>query len=431
MSSASTSFRRQAASLQWKDTRPVVFFSSKASETEVPFEADPSNFPEPQFWVPHDQRSPVRDIFRVDNTMWWGQRRLLRNNRTDPSRDLNFTPLDWVNHKSPFRRLRHMLNLFHSSTFQRLAFPELTSVAFISAGLAYYNEFILPAEEMISISSAPFGAATTALGILAGFRLNASYGRFEECRIFWGDTNNTIRDLARQTMMWMKDPLQQKRMLKLCKAYPVVLNFHLSAKGGHHNIDRKNIENSHSFHDRVHSEFLAELGAIYDDGNDMTDFQRLAKVKYNHGNTIIEVLTLMGETIAGSVGTVNAVYVREMDEQCQRLCASMGAAERVLRTSLPNSFTRHTSRLMWMWSNALPFALYSTCGPIGVLPASCFASWAIQSIEDIGIQIEEPFFVLPMRQYSDGMYGVINQIERNYTKYIPPGVDPKEMEKLI
>ena len=84
-----------------------------------------------------------------------------------------------------------------------------------------------------------------------------------------------------------------------------------------------------------------------------------------------------------------------------------------------------------MWSNALPFALYPTCGPIGVLPASCFASWAIQSIEDIGIQIEEPFFVLPMRQYSDGMYGVINQIERNYTKYIPPGVDPKEMEKLI
>ena len=57
---------------------------------------------------------------------------------------------------------------------------------------------VLPAGEMLSLASAPFGAATTALGILAGFRLNASYGRFEECRIFWGDTNNTIRDLARK-----------------------------------------------------------------------------------------------------------------------------------------------------------------------------------------------------------------------------------------
>ena len=272
------------------------------------------------------------------------------------------------------------------------------------------------------------GGATTALGILAGFRLNASYGRYEECRIFWGDTNNTIRDLARQTMMWMRDADQQARMLKLCKAYPVVLNFHLNSKGGHHNIlrDHKVPKNSDqagaSFEDRVHAEFLAELRDIYTDGRDEEDYQRMAIVKYRGGNTPIEVLTLMGETIAGSVGTVDAIYVRELDEQCQRLCASFGASERVLRTSLPTSFTRHTSRLMFFWSNALPFALYPAMGPFGTLPAAVFTSWAIQSIEDIGVQLEEPFFVLPLRQYSDGMFDVIGQIERNYTPYLPPSV---------
>ena len=236
-------------------------------------------------------------------------------------------------------------------------------------------------------------------------------------------------------MMWMKDSDQQARMLKLCKAYPVVLNFHLNSKGGHHNILRDEVvkkgseESKAPFADRVHAEFLAELRDIYTDGKDEDDFNRMAVVKYNGGNTIIEVLTLMGETIAGSVGTVDAIYVRELDEQCQRLCASMGASERVLRTSLPTSFTRHTSRLMFVWSNLLPFALYPAMGPYGTPFAAAFTSWAIQSIEDIGVQIEEPFFVLPLRQYSDGMFDVIGQIERNYKKYVPPSVAAGETSK--
>lgn len=235
--------------------------------------------------------------------------------------------------------------------------------------------------------------------------------------------------------MWMKDPDQQARMLKLCKAYPVVLNFHLNSKGGHHNILRdhkvnKGSERSKaSFEDRVHAEFLAELRDIYTDGKDEEDFHRMAVIKYKGGNTIIEVLTLMGETIAGSVGTVDPIYVRELDEQCQRLCASMGASERVLRTSLPTSFTRHTSRLMFVWSNALPFALYPAMGPFGTLPAAVFTSWAIQSIEDIGVQLEEPFFVLPLRQYSDGMFDVIGQIERNYEPYTLPSIAAGEASK--
>ena len=130
----------------------------------------------------------------------------------------------------------------------------------------------------------------------------------------------------------------------------------------------------------------------------------------------------MGETVAGSVGTVDAIFVRELDEQLQRLCGVFGASERVLRTSLPTSFTRHTSRLLFFWGNALPFAFYATLGPYGTLPASVFTLWAIQSIEDIGVQLEEPFFVLPLRQYSDGIFDAVNQIERNYEPYVPPSI---------
>jgi predicted membrane chloride channel (bestrophin family) len=130
---------------------------------------------------------------------------------------------------------------------------------------------------------------------------------------------------------------------------------------------------------------------------------------------------MMRETIAGSIKTVDSIYVRELDEQCQRLCAAYGASERVLRTPLPTGFTRHSSRLMFMWSHFMPFALYPVMGPWGTIPASLLTTYAILGIEDIGVQLEEPFDILPLRQYSDGMFDAINAIQKNYIPYVIGG----------
>lgn len=114
--------------------------------------------------------------------------RLARNDRSQPTRELNFTPQTWGIHKSPFRKWRHMINIFKSSPFQRLAYPDLAGVAGVSVALTFYNELIAAgAEGMLSMDAVGFGGATTAIGLLAGFKLNASYGRYEECRIFWGE----------------------------------------------------------------------------------------------------------------------------------------------------------------------------------------------------------------------------------------------------
>ena len=59
----------------------------------IPDEANPEKFPPPKFWIPRDQRQG-RSVFVADNTMWFGQSRLKRNDRRCPSRDLNFTALD-------------------------------------------------------------------------------------------------------------------------------------------------------------------------------------------------------------------------------------------------------------------------------------------------------------------------------------------------
>lgn len=382
-----------------------------------PYQTLPVNLA-PEFFVPRAERDK-KSLYNVD--YMFGEERLMRNDRSCPTRELNFTPEHWKKHKSPYRQLRYLLNIFRSSPVQRLMFPDIFIIAAISAGLTYYNEF-LTIGEMMSVDHSGFAGATTAIGILAGYRLNASYGRYEECRIFWGETINTTRDLAGNTMMWMKDKAQQSRMLKLIKSHPICYNFHVNRKGGHHNM-LNNAPGKPSFNDRIQAEFQAELRDIYNDGKNEDDYLRLCNVKYKGGNIGLEVLTMMRETIAGSVGTVDSIYVREMDEQCQRLCGAFGASERVLRTPLPTSFTRLTSRLMTIWSWIMPFAIYPAMGVL-TLPASVLTAYAILGIGDIGVQLEEPFDVLPLRQYSEGICDSINQIEKNYVPY-QTGAAPK------
>eukprot|EP00550_Attheya_septentrionalis_P007784 CAMPEP_0198284758 /NCGR_PEP_ID=MMETSP1449-20131203/4199_1 /TAXON_ID=420275 /ORGANISM="Attheya septentrionalis, Strain CCMP2084" /LENGTH=464 /DNA_ID=CAMNT_0043981971 /DNA_START=45 /DNA_END=1439 /DNA_ORIENTATION=+ len=443
-------FAREMRMVHFRSSRRCISATTVNSSAEV----------KPNFYVPKAERKTGnRNVFTVDAKM--GEARLLRNDRRCPTRELNFTPESWGKHKDPYRRLRHIANTFRSSPLQRLAFPDLFGVTMVSFCLTYYNEFIAYADAMATVSSAGFAGGTTVIGLLAGFRLNASYGRYEECRIFWGDINNSTRDLAGQTMMWMKDANQRSRMLKLLKAFPVSLMFHLHAKGCHHNILRRfhaptdedrdyadlqakehagEIDTPHhnvtrsdaefTFEDRVHAEFLAELRDIYSDGKDEEDFQRFNKVKYGGGNTPLEVLTCMRETIAGSIDTVDPVYVRELDEQCQRLCAAFGASERVLRTPLPTGFTRHSSRLMFIWSHTLPFALYPAMGPLLTLPTAVLTAYAVLGVEDIGVQLEEPFDILPLRQYSDGMYDAVSAVERNYTPYVIKKETPYDEKTL-
>ena len=95
---------------------------------------------------------------------------------------------------------------------QRLLFSDLFLNASIALALIYYNEMYAVSHGMVQMSLSGFTGVTTAVGLLAGFRLNASYGRYEGCRHFWEVTINAARDLAMNTMMWMKDKDQQARM---------------------------------------------------------------------------------------------------------------------------------------------------------------------------------------------------------------------------
>lgn len=300
--------------------------------------------------------------------------RLKRRRRIDPTRELNYTSEHWERHKSVYRRLRHVITTFGSSPFQRLLFPDFFVTSLIAGGLTYYNECV--AAQMLAMDGRGFAAATTAIALMTGFRLNASYGRYNEGRKLVGSVHSTSRDLAANTMMWIKLPCDKERMLRLIKAYSVALTFHLNKKGAHHGV-RRCLPN---FKEQIYAEYRAEMLDIFADERD-ADYALLCEWYSSCQNVPLGIATLMRRIIAEN--ETKDSFTRELDIHVHRLVQSLGGCERIQKTPIPTCFTRHTSRLLFAWSNLMPFAIYPACG-IYTLPITIGVSFSIMAIEDTG-----------------------------------------------
>ena len=383
-----------------------VCFSSSSSSCPIPSNLTPSS----KYYIPRKQRTTTDGIYEIDRVY---DSRLKRRRRIDPTRELNYQTENWESHKSVYRRIRHILTTFGASPFQRLLFPDLFITSAIAGGLTYYNELV--ATEALWMDGKGLAAGTTAIALLSGFRLNASYGRYVEARTLLGAVNTASRDLASNANMWLTTEESKDRMMRLIKAFSVALIFHLNAKGGHHQIRR----NQANFRELVFSEFRAELVDTFEGDEKDEDFVRICNWFCTSGTNVPLGITLMMREIisqntsdsSDEDGAVPlSVYNRELDIHVQKLVASLGGCERIQKTPIPTCFTRHTSRLIFMWSTLLPFAIYPVCGPFFTLPSTLAITYSILGLEDIGVQIEEPFNILPLRQYSDGVYDGVDFI---------------------
>lgn len=347
--------------------------------------------------------------------------RIQRISRISPTRDLNYTEDAWENHRSPWRHLRHISQVLDSSPFQRLLYPHLSLVFGIGCGVWWINAVLPPGLHPIAISAPQtFGAVTTAITLLTGFRTNASYGRMAEARAMWGEVTNCCRDLARETYLYIKCPGLRERMIRLVKAYPIALNFFLTnQRGGHHMVDKN------ATSEDLLAEFEAELVDVCYRGSNPTnsrndkDLIRILTTFYKGGHTPLMVLSCMTEVLSDVAREhenhhqqVHPIYIRQMEDQLNRLTIANG--ERILRTPLPTGFTRHTSRLLGMWSYVLPLVVYPQVVPWMTPIVSVVISYSVVAVEDVGVSIEEPFHVLPLRQYSEGIADQIDQIVDTY-----------------
>lgn len=252
----------------------------------------------------------------------------------------------------------------------------LTAMLFLSIGVSVYESAkeagALPTylQSMSVSNTTPFNLSSFALSLLLVFRTNSSYGRWDEARKLWGSVTNRSRDFVRQAETWLPADELQNMAARWMVAFSRALMCHLREDG----------------------DLEAELKDILPE----PELRAILSAE-NRPNYAISMMSIIMEE-----GRVPDVARVRMDENLTSFSDSLGACERILKTPIPLTYTRHTSRFLVIWLTFMPFTLWHACG-WGTVPASVTIAFLLLGIEEIGVQIEEPFAILPLEAMCAGI----------------------------
>jgi putative membrane protein len=278
----------------------------------------------------------------------------------------------WQKHRSPYRYFSRLLLIPQSHILQNIV-PSVMWVMLVAASVGVYttarNEgFISESFPDISSNTACttfISQTSVALSLLLVFRTNSSYARWDEVRKMWGGLLNRSRDLALQTSAYTpsENVVAKKAMERWIIAFAHVLRIHVQNEGTVQSLC----------------------------GNLLTPAECEVLEKSSHRPmTALSMLTkIVGELPVGPAERIamlgNITFFQDV----------LGGCERILRAPIPVSYTRHTARFLFVWLTTLPFALWPSCG-WAAIPLTGVIAGVLGGIEEIGVQCEEPFGILPL-----------------------------------
>ena len=253
---------------------------------------------------------------------------------------------------------RNIRSIPRSTVFQRIA-PHLAANVFVCVLVTYLRMtgaiFALPA--------LPHQLTGAFLGLLVTFRTNSAYARFWEARCIWGQVMGACRALAisATTFVAPRAPEQGQELFDAVRLYPVAL-----ARACKPESDQPEGAGAIEVCQRIYKSIAAasRKRPLDDDDDD----------------------------------TFYSLQLANLASQTDRLVDAVGDVCRIMRTPLPLSYSRHTSRFLSIWSFTLPFVLIDAVGYLATVPATAVLCWMLFGIEDIGHQIEQPFS--PAREHA-------------------------------
>lgn len=197
------------------------------------------------------------------------------------------------------------------------------------------------------------------------FRTTSAYDRFWEGRHIWTKTKETCRNLAitASTQLKYHSPKSATKLLELLIAFPEALAY--TCLAGDMPLTNR-LERI--IPERMQSDPAMCLCLMM-----QQKLLAAAKESPNSGMNIVE-----------------ARYHMEASIFIQKLMDTVTHCEMIVRTPVPWSYSRHTSRMLTVWCGTLPLALVPTFRWLTV-PAVVVICWCLFGIEEIGHLIEQPF----------------------------------------
>ncbi len=249
----------------------------------------------------------------------------------------------------------------HSSVIPGI-FPRIIVFCIISLciSIAYY--FKLP----VSLSSQTSIVSSLVLGLLLVFRTNTAYEKFWEGRKQWGILNNSVRNLSRQIWVGVAEENESDRQekiiaIKLLVAYAVAMKLHLRGEPLNQELAELVPVDYYKILESVNNRPLKIAFWIGDYIKKQTDRDRL---ELGDSFSMLNLLNAMVDTLGG--------------------------CERIVRTPIPLAYSIHLKQLLFLYCFLLPLQIvaefqWGTPIVVGLVAFTVFG------IEEIGIEIEDPF----------------------------------------
>lgn len=202
----------------------------------------------------------------------------------------------------------------------------------------------------------------SALSLLLVFRTNSSYDRFWEARKLWAGLVASVRDIGRLTSLHINKS-KHERIAKLLLAYVVLTKQHLQGE-------------------RVDLEVKPFLGT-----DELPAVQKLR----NRPNYILKLLSEEFHSSLYAEGQneiVATIHEQHFGESLHQLTSMLCGCERIVKQPIPLSYSRHTSRFLFLFMYSLPLVLIPSLGWLSV-PTMLATFWSYVSVQEIGHFIEE------------------------------------------
>ncbi len=283
---------------------------------------------------------------------------------------IDYDPHIWRDHLLDFR-----------GSVLRKVLPRVLIVAVWACLVGWFHQTFFK----VNVPSTAHALVGLALGLLLVFRTNASYDRFWEGRRQWGTIINATRNLARGSAALMRDTPELGERLRLWTA-------------GFANAVMHRLRDQAS---------LGEMAVLLPTDEVTSSIQS--------GNVPLAASIQMSSTIA-EARRRNALTDHEqmlMDIQVANLIDAAGACDRIHRTPLPFAYVVHLRRCLAIYCLTLPFATLDGFG-WGQVAVSSLVSFILLGIEEIGVEIEDPFGCdendLPLEDFCQTVQRDLNSI---------------------
>ncbi|MCE9577587.1 MAG: hypothetical protein K8W52_30840 [Deltaproteobacteria bacterium] len=200
-----------------------------------------------------------------------------------------------------------------------------------------------------------------ALGLLLVFRTNASYDRYWEGRRLLGGIVNRSRDLARQIATSVDDPAARAALARLVPAF-----YWLATQTLRRQTDLA------ALGDRLTAEERAALGPVA-----------------NRAPVVLAWISARLRSLSAA-GQLRDTQLLLIDQNLTTLNDHLGGAERILKTPIPFAYAQHIKIFVVLFCFSVPFAIVDQMG-WATPPVSAVLALALFGVDEIGVEIEDPF----------------------------------------